>query len=113
MKTVAQMKECIGLRKKKLNEARIHIVNQLKKMGALKIILFGSSVSGNISNTSDLDFIVIMPPTKSGWEWVNEIYKNIDRKVSADIIAYTAEEFEKMKRESPFVQYALKTGKEL
>ncbi len=113
MKSIAQIKEGIELRRKKLNDARTHIVKQLRKMGALKIILFGSSVSGNINETSDLDFIVVMPSTKSGWEWVNDIYKKVDRKVSADIIAYTSEEFEKMKKESSFVQYVLKTGKEL
>jgi predicted nucleotidyltransferase len=113
MKTITELKKRIELRKKKLNAATDHIVKQLKKMGALRIILFGSSVTGDIGETSDLDIIVVMPASKSGWEWVNEIYTKIDRKISADIIAYTPDEFERMKQESPFVQYALETGKEL
>jgi len=113
MKTITQIKERIALRRNKLNEAQAVIVEQLKRMGALKIILFGSSVSGNITNTSDLDFVVIMPSTKTGWEWVNEIYEKVDRKVSADIIAYTPEEFEEMKMNSTFLRRVLQTGKEI
>ncbi len=54
MKSVLQIKEEIELRRQNLNEAKIQIVEQLKKMGALKIILFGSSVSGEINKRSDL-----------------------------------------------------------
>jgi predicted nucleotidyltransferase len=113
MKTIAQIQKDIETRRRKLDDAKTHIVKQLKKLGALRIILFGSIVTGNITPTSDLDFIVIMPSTKTGWKWVNEIYDKVDRKVSADIIAYTPAEFERMKKESSFVKYALKTGKEL
>ncbi len=110
MKSISQIKKENEIRRRNLNEAKIQIVEQLKKMGALKIILFGSFASGEINKRSDLDFIVVMPPTKSGWEWTNEIYESLDRKVSADIIAYTPEEFERMKKESIFVRYAVKTG---
>ncbi|MCS7202697.1 MAG: nucleotidyltransferase domain-containing protein [Dictyoglomus sp.] len=45
-----------------------NILEELKKLGALKIILFGSLVHGDVDVNSDLDLLVIMPNTKSGKE---------------------------------------------
>jgi len=113
MKTIVQIKEKVYEKRIKLQKARDYIVNQLKELGALKIFQFGSTITGDISLRSDLDLIVIMPPTKTGWEWMNEIYENIDRMVGADIIAYTPDEFDKMLKESSFVRHAIKTGKKI
>ncbi|MEN2983656.1 MAG: hypothetical protein ABDH25_01350 [Dictyoglomaceae bacterium] len=44
------------------------MLEELKKLGASKIILFGSLAHG------DVDLLVIMPNTKSGKEWSNLIY---------------------------------------
>lgn len=45
-----------------------NILEELKKLGALKIILFGSLIHGDVDVNSDLDLLVIMPNTKSGKE---------------------------------------------
>ncbi len=113
MKSVAQIKEKVRQREMKLCKAKDYIVQQLKAMGALKVYQFGSTTAGDIGLRSDLDLIVIMPPTKTGWEWMDEIYENVDRKVGADIIAYTPDEFEIMLKESSFVRNAIKTGKKI
>jgi predicted nucleotidyltransferase len=53
-------------RRRKLEKNFHNIVLQLKKFGALKIVLFGSFARGNISLRSDLDLLAVMPASKTG-----------------------------------------------
>jgi predicted nucleotidyltransferase len=87
------------------------ISEQLKDMGALKIIVFGSYAEGHVRSTSDLDIIAIMPSTMIGRKWMIKIYDEIDRNVECDILAYTQEELENLIPVSRFVRHALETGK--
>jgi len=52
--------------REKLQTSLDSIVSQLRNIGALKIILFGSLAEGDIDVYSDLDLLVIMPSTMSG-----------------------------------------------
>jgi len=86
------------IRKKKERKNRLlssldFIVDQLKKMGALKIILFGSLMRDEVDINSDLDLFVLMPSTKTGKDWLNIIYDQVERKVASDIILYNEKEF--------------------
>lgn len=80
------------------------IVKQLKGMGALKIIVFGSFAKDKVDVDSDLDLFVVMPSTRTGKEWMDIIYDTIDRKVASDIIVYNDEEFKDMLPLSRFLQ---------
>jgi predicted nucleotidyltransferase len=80
-------------RKNRLLSSLDLIVDQLKKMGALKIVLFGSLMRDEVDINSDLDLFVLMPSTKTGKEWFNIIYDQIERKVASDIIVYNENEF--------------------
>lgn len=80
-------------RKNRLLSSLNLIVDQLKKMGALKIVLFGSLMRDEVDINSDLDLFVLMPSTKTGKEWFNIIYDQIERKVASDIIVYNEKEF--------------------
>ena len=82
-------------RKERLESALETIKHQLINIGALKIILFGSLNEDNIDRYSDLDLFVVMPSVKTGKEWMDFIYKNIDREIATDIIVYNEKEFEK------------------
>ena len=84
------------------------IVRQLKGMGAIKIIVFGSFAADKVDVDSDLDLFVIMPSTRTGKEWTDIIYDTIDRKVASDIIAYNDEEFREMLPVSRFLQNAIR-----
>jgi len=86
-------------RKNKLLITLEKITTQLKMMGALKIVLFGSLSRGEVDTNSDIDLLIIMPSTKTGKEWLNIIYDQTDRKVAIDIIVYNENEFYK---EFPF-----------
>jgi len=87
------------------------ISEQLKAMGALKIIVFGSYAEGHVGSTSGLDIIAIMPPTMIGRKWMLKIYDEIDQNVECDILAYAQEELEKFIPVSRFVRHLLETGK--
>ncbi|OPY28853.1 MAG: Nucleotidyltransferase domain protein [Methanocella sp. PtaU1.Bin125] len=84
------------------------IVRQLKGMGALKIIVFGSFAAGKVDVDSDLDLFVVMPSTRTGKQWTDIIYDTIDRKVASDIIVYNDKEFREMLPVSRFLQNAVR-----
>ena len=58
------------------------IKRQLIKLGAKRIILFGSLNNDDIDIYSDLDLFVIMPPNKTGKEWMDFIYTNLEREIA-------------------------------
>lgn len=94
-----------------LRRELLKVKQQLIGMGALRIILFGSFVQERPRRWSDLDLICIMPSAMSGREWMRKIQEGIDRDVSCDIIAYTAEELEQATAVSRFLRHVLATGK--
>lgn len=97
MRTLEGISQRLELRREKLGRALSEIVRQLKEMGAIKVILFGSFASQKISFYSDLDIFVIMPDIKSGKEWLKEIYQRLERYVASDIIVFNLKEFEESK----------------
>lgn len=108
LEKILKMKQA---REKKLRNALSSITDQLKDRGAVKIILFGSLARGDVDIHTDLDIIVVMPPTKSGKEWSGSIYENLTRGVASDIFVYNTEEFEQHLKTSDFLRHAVDTGK--
>ena len=98
------------IRRKALEKELKKIREKLIDMDAIKIILFGSYTRGDITSRSDLDIICVMPPTRTGREWMEKIYDEIDREVDCDIIAYTEDEIKRAIPLSRFLRDALKTG---
>jgi predicted nucleotidyltransferase len=84
------------------------IVQQLKGLGALKIIVFGSFAEGKVDVDSDLDLFVAMPSARAGKEWTNIIFDRVDRKVALDIIADNEDEFRDMLPASRFLKSVVK-----
>lgn len=112
--SMSKLKEILEKKDKRKAELKSRldsIEKQLIDMGALKIILFGSLVNDETDIHSDLDLLVIMPSIKSGKEWMDFIYENLERGCSSDIIVFTAEEFEKRLPESSFLNEVINTGK--
>ncbi len=95
-------------RKARLEKCLDSIVDQLKNMGVLKVILFGSLLRGDVDVNSDIDLFVVMPSTKTGKEWMGEIYQSVERKVSSNIIVYNLKEFEEKLPSSSFLQNVIK-----
>ncbi len=83
------------------------IVSQLKNMGSLKIILFGSLAGGDVDVHSDLDLFVIMPDTRTGKEWMDIVYEKVERRAASDIIVYNQKEFQEKLPKSSFLKSVL------
>lgn len=98
-------------RKRKLLSSLESLIDQLKNLGALKIILFGSLVRNEIDVDSDLDLFVIMPSNMTGKKWMNLIYSEVERGISSDIIVFNLEEFNKNLPYSSFLDNIINSGR--
>ncbi len=100
-------------RKQRLEYNLEKIVASLKeKYHPEKIILFGSMASGNITETSDIDLLVIKETPKGFFDRLREVALLCDHDVGADIIVYTPEEYERACEKSLFFrEEILKKGK--
>ena len=87
------------------------MVEQLKEMGATRIVLFGSVAKGEVDLNSDLDLLVIMPPGRSGKAWMQRVYDQLDRGVASDILVYNQEEFERALPTSTFLRHVMDSGR--
>ncbi|MDI6823004.1 MAG: nucleotidyltransferase domain-containing protein [Bacillota bacterium] len=88
------------------------IANQLRQMGAQKIILFGSYARGRADALTDLDLVAVMDSQLPFVERTAKAYRHIVPRVAADILVYTPDEWERM-QDRPFGQQVLREGKVL
>lgn len=109
--TLEELRAAKAKRKEALERELESIANQLVSMGALRLILFGSFSQGKVRRDSDLDIIAVMPASRTGREWMREIYAKVERGVDCDILAYTEEELQQTQRVSRFLRHALATGR--
>ncbi len=80
--------------------------------GVKRIILFGSLTAGDPGIASDVDLLLVWETALPFLERTVELYRRLQPRVSADILAYTPEEMERMKG-NPLVRRALQEGKVL
>ncbi len=76
-----------------------------------KVIAFGSSLTGDIHETSDIDLIVVMETQERFIDRIGTMLQTLDPGVATDVLVYTPQEFEEMLGWSDFVQTAVETGK--
>ncbi len=107
---IQKVKELKERHLRHLEKELSRVKSQLINLGALKIILFGSSVRGELGLTSDIDLIVIIESDKDFIERSGEIYKKIQPK-DIDLFIYTPNEFNRMSKDNLFIQHILKEGK--
>ncbi len=88
------------------------LVAQLRALGAVKIILFGSLARERISLFSDIDLLVLFDEPCSPRELTRRVYQAIHTGEAVDILAYNLDDFEK-RRERPFFRKLLSEGKVL
>ena len=86
------------------------LVEQMKNLGATKVVLFGSLARGQISLFSDIDLLVIFEDDRSPRELTRWVYQNVDTGEAVDIIAHNPRSLEAM-RDRPFIKHILKEGK--
>lgn len=110
MRTLNDILKRKSERKEKLKNSLNSIKNQLIKIGAEKIIIFGSYAKEDIDINSDLDLLIVMPSTKTGKEWIKYIYDIIDSNIATDIIAYNRNEFQEKLITNSFLSHIKNTG---
>ncbi len=97
-----------------IDEKIAQMVNKLVKAAKPEqIILFGSRASGSPREDSDVDFLVVMPLTKSRRRLEGDLHAALaDAELAKDIIVVTPEELDRFRDVSgTIVQPALATGK--
>ncbi len=103
-------------RKKFLTEELHKIVSLLiRHYQPEKIVLFGSLVTGQVQEGSDIDLLLVKQSKKRPLERVMEVMALLGYpRVALDIFVYTPEEIAYLQREeSPFIQNILEHGKVL
>jgi predicted nucleotidyltransferase len=87
----------------------------IEKYKPEKIIMFGSTVNGQLGLDSDVDLLVIKKDTPLyGADRIRELSRIIDRNIPVDFLVYRPEEFQKrLEMGDPFLKAVLKEGKVL
>jgi len=111
VKRLGQIIKRLELRKAKLKTAAAEVSGQLQRIGALKIYLFGSFVTGRITPSSDLDFLAVMPKAKTSKQWLSQVYREIKRPVACDIFVYNALDFENYREKSALLRGITRKGR--
>lgn len=75
------------------------------------VLMFGSRARGDADAQSDIDLIIVYDTDKRFMARLDELYTLWDLPIAVDMLAYTPEEFERMKRESYFVADAVQNGR--
>ncbi len=67
-----------------------------------RVILFGSLVGGNVRPESDIDLVIIKQTELPFWKRLREMRRLLQPRVGTDVLVYTPNEFEQLRRERPF-----------
>ncbi len=87
------------------------ILAELPRLGVKRAILFGSLVSGDVGQTSDLDLILVMETEERFTRRLERLYGALNPSVALDLFVYTPEEFKAMAEANPFVRAAVARGR--
>jgi predicted nucleotidyltransferase len=94
-----------------IQEAVDQIVTSYKPQ---KIVLFGSALSGDLREGSDIDLLIIKETSARRLERSQEVLRLIDPENPTEPHVYTPDELEaRVRAEDPFILNILKTGRVL
>jgi len=96
----------------RLEAAAMSLTEQLKALGAVQVILFGSLARGQFSLFSDIDLLVLFDQERPSHELTRWVYQQIRTGEAVDILAYGQQAFQKMRRR-PFFRRVLQEGRVL
>lgn len=83
------------------------IIEQLKDLGAKKILLFGSLARDQLRLGSDVDIIALFDDGDSFKNRIRRLYENLEYTCDLTLFPYNFEEFERLKDRS-FFRHVLK-----
>jgi predicted nucleotidyltransferase len=101
--------------KKEIEKIKEEIKKFKEKIGADKLIIFGSFARGNFNEHSDIDVLIVGKKFigKRFYDRLRGLWLKWPLDLPVDFICYTPEEFEKLKKEVSIVSEALKEGIEI
>ncbi len=92
-------------RLRKLEENLSRILDALKTHYAPEqIIVFGSLASGHVTETSDLDLLIVKNTDKRFFDRIREVVKICDYDIGVDFLVYTPQELTEAAISNPFVR---------
>lgn len=89
------------------------LVERLVAIGAKRIVLFGSLVTGDVRSSSDIDLLVVLDVPGRFMDRLGAAYEAMRPRVGVDAIVYTSEEYAELSRSRPFVRRINETGRVL
>jgi predicted nucleotidyltransferase len=101
----------LAKRHEKLHAELARAVDELKKMGAERIVLIGSMAEGNTGPFSDIDLVVVMPTQERFLDRLKAAYGRIQPSVAMDILVYSPQELDDLRKTSAFIFHALEKGR--
>ena len=107
--------DVVGLREQhvaKLEAELPRIVAELKRLGAKRVVLFGSFARGRRDLFTDLDILVVIEGHEPFVQRLARVYGAVAPRVATDLFVYTPEEFEELK-DRPFWKHALEASQVL
>ena len=99
-------------RKRLLDEELKRLVAELKKMGAQRILLFGSMAQDKGDLNSDIDLMVVLGSDLPFIKRLGWLYGELRPRTALDLLAYTPGELARI-RHRPFIRHILQEGKVL
>jgi hypothetical protein len=101
--------------KKEIEKIKEEIKKFKEKIGADKLIIFGSFARGNFNEHSDIDVLIVSKKFrgKRFYDRLKGLWLKWPLDLPADFICYTPEEFEKLKKEVSIVSEAIGEGVEI
>ncbi|MBI3521501.1 MAG: nucleotidyltransferase domain-containing protein [Chloroflexi bacterium] len=100
-------------RRVQLEAALPGIVERLVAIGAKKVILFGSLVTGRVAATSDIDLIVVLDRPGRFADRLGAVYDAMESPVAVDALVYTTAELDELAQSRTFVRQAVREGRVL
>lgn len=94
-----------GVRKKLLDQELSRCLDVLKTKGnPEKVILFGTMAKGGVHEWSDIDLVVVEESPLPFYQRLRQFRKLLRPQVAMDVIVYTPDEFENMRKERAFIK---------
>ena len=82
-----------------------HILDALEaRYQPEQVIVFGSLATGNVTETSDLDLLIVKETDKSFFARIREVVQLCDYDIGVDFLVYTPEELREAAKIKPFVR---------
>ncbi len=84
-------------RRPRIERELARIVGALRRLGAGRVVLFGSHARGDFNEASDIDLLVILDTKQRMIERIERVLEAIDSEFTVEPLVYTPDEFERLK----------------